>query len=691
MSFGSVLPHLKTFTNNWLFRRITLQTLCIGGIQLLTILFLSIYTDILHVSSVWTACIVTATYTISQWLFWYLFVRFIARVHPYLYPFFAFTISGMFVLGAAYFIPGFSVSTFLDSITVVCILTITSTIAAVIFGMDDDSWFAFNVTHAIVKRYGKTKKTDKPGFIFLEIDGLSYDILNKALAEGYMPTLQAWLDKSHNLIRWETDLSSQTAAMQAGILQGNNTDVPAYHWYDRITKHIVNSANPMDAMKAEARLTNHHGLLEQGGTSRGNMFSGDADESLFTFSTLFDKQRSVSPAFYLFLLNPYIASRIITKLFLEIIFEIKDGIKQWLFDRRPCNISRGFPYPLIRGFMNSLLPELVTYIGSIDIFRGIPATYLLYPGYDDLAHFSGIDRKDSLKALASCDAWFSKIARMAEQAPRPYFITVLSDHGQSEGVYFNKKYGIGLKELVESLLVQHINVYATLESNEQSYLINLVLTETARHHLKTSTFLKKSLESVRDPKHGYINVTPKLAIKDVKNTVNQKDADLIVLATGCLGLIYAGKRNTQMMYEQIETLFPGFLQGLANHDGIGFVLVHSQKKGGIVIGKQGIYYLKTGKVEGVNPLLPYGKNAARHLKKHHAYANAPDILINSSYDPVSGNISGFEKQVGHHGGLGGYQTRPFLLYPKELPVKKDIVGAVELYSVLHSWRKKYQQ
>ncbi|NOR90896.1 MAG: hypothetical protein GQ524_11665 [Anaerolineales bacterium] len=52
-----------------------------------------------------------------------------------------------------------------------------------------------------------------PGVLFLEIDGLARPILEKALAEGHMPTLHRWLESgSHTLSSWETDTSSQTSA-----------------------------------------------------------------------------------------------------------------------------------------------------------------------------------------------------------------------------------------------------------------------------------------------------------------------------------------------------------------------------------------------------------------------------------------------------------------------------------------------
>ena len=41
----------------------------------------------------------------------------------------------------------------------------------------------------------------------------------------------------------------------------------------------------------------------------------------------------------------------------------------------------------------------------------------------------------------------------------------------------------------------------------------------------------------------------------------------------------------------------------------------------------------------------------------------PDILVISSVDPVTGEVPAFEELVGNHGGLGGSQREPFLLYP----------------------------
>ena len=61
-------------------------------------------------------------------------------------------------------------------------------------------------------------------------------------------------------------------------------------------------------------------------------------------------------------------------------------------------------------------------------------------------------------------------------------------------------------------------------------------------------------------------------------------------------------------------------------------------------------------------------------------------MVNSPYDPVNDEVAAFEEQVGSHGGLGGPQTHPFLLYPSELSDPPDeIFGSPAVYQVLKGW------
>ena len=65
------------------------------------------------------------------------------------------------------------------------------------------------------------------------------------------------------------------------------------------------------------------------------------------------------------------------------------------------------------------------------------------------------------------------------------------------------------------------------------------------------------------------------------------------------------------------------------------------------------------------------------------FPDAPDILVNSFYDPEIDEVAAFEELVGSHGGLGGGQTSPFIMFPSEWEFENvNIVGASELHTQL---------
>ena len=105
-----------------------------------------------------------------------------------------------------------------------------------------------------------------------------------------MPTLKKWLDEgSHRIKGWETDLSSQTGASQAGILHGKNKDIPGFRWVEKENNNkVMVSTGLSDAPLIEKRISDGKGLLSANGASRTNLFSGDADDVIFTYSTLKD-------------------------------------------------------------------------------------------------------------------------------------------------------------------------------------------------------------------------------------------------------------------------------------------------------------------------------------------------------------------------------------------------------------------
>src|SRR3954451_7422139 len=174
---------------------------------------------------------------------------------------------------------------FADALLAAVVIAAVGLVLQVILGTDDDDEYTLRVTRRIAKRQGAVQATDVPGIVFLEIDGLSLPVLRDAMRDGSAPTMARWIaEDGYRLAEWETDLSSQTGASQAGILLGSNEDIPAFRWVEKETGLMMVCSSPADCAEIERRHFSGTGLLSGGGASRGNLLSGDAEAVILTVS-----------------------------------------------------------------------------------------------------------------------------------------------------------------------------------------------------------------------------------------------------------------------------------------------------------------------------------------------------------------------------------------------------------------------
>ncbi|MCP5025695.1 MAG: hypothetical protein GY929_05350 [Actinomycetia bacterium] len=169
-------------------------------------------------------------------------------------------------------------------------------------------------------------------------------------------------------------------------------------------------------------------------------------------------------------------------------------------------------------------------------------------------------------------------------------------------------------------------------------------------------------------------------------TGDEQPHDVVVLASGNLGLVSFPAIPGRASFEVLANRYPGLILGLAQHPGVGFVLVRSEMLGPLAIGSHGVHYLADGRAEGLDPLEPFGPNTGDHLRRTDSFRNTPDLLVNSFYDPDIDEGAAFEELIGFHGGLGGKQTEPFILYPSTFPIDDTpIVGATPVYRLFKGW------
>jgi uncharacterized membrane protein YvlD (DUF360 family) len=550
-------------------------------------------------------------------------------------------------------------SSFGQAIAVALIASAAGIVIGVLTGTNDDLHLLRTVRRTS-RRQGGVQETDVPGIVFLEIDGLAHPVLQRAMRDGHAPHLARWLaEGTHTLLEWETDFSSQTGASQAGILLGSNDDIPAFRWVEKETGRVMTCSAPADCAEIERRHASGRGLLVDGGGSRGNLLSGEADEVILTVSRM-DAEKQANPGYRAFFANGTNVTRVLVLFFWEVILEVSAALQAVRRDVRPRG-HRGGRYPLLRAGICVVVRDLIVFGVLSDMMRGRPAIYATFSSYDEVAHHSGLERADTLEALRKLDQEFGRIDHARRYAPRPYEIVILSDHGQTQGATFLQRNGYTLADLVDGA-IERADVAPMSAGDEHDTAVG---------------------QAVRE-------ATGRPAV-DAEPGAEVSDPGVIVLGSGNLGLIYLMADERRLTLEEIDERYPRLVETLRRHPHVGFVLAHSDARGPVVLGRSGAHYVAEGAVEGDDPLAPFNPNAARHVRRTDGFAHAPDLMVNSFYDAALEQGCAFEELISFHGGMGGPQTRAFILAPTGLPRPEDeIVGAERVHEVLVGWRRVLQ-
>lgn len=601
------------------------------------------------------------------------------------------------------FVPTVDVSGgFLGALLVSFVFGFILAALSTLIGLGEDDSYYGALMRSLVGRQEGINRTDEPGLVIIQIDGLSHDVASAALRAGRVPTISTWIRSgSHRLAHWDALLPSTTPASQAGILHGTNDGIPNFRWWEKKEKRLLVANHPEDATVIEARLSNGEGLLSPGGASISNIFTGDAERAFLVMSTIKVKERGLgeSQAFAWFFVSPYNYLTMMARYLAEVVKENIQSRRQARAGIVP-RMHRGFPYPWVRAATNVALRALGTSLVIQEMVRGTSVIYMDYTDYDEIAHHSGPERPESLDALDGVDRELRTLAKAAEDAARPYKFVVLADHGQSLGETFLQKFGVTLQDVVRSLMGGSASVAAATSQVEDWGQLNAFLTELTRTKGMTGAIARAATRTKRDSGTvdvgpGQLEVTPAGAdgpttVMDTQDAATADKgatpADLIVVAGGNLALIYFNDSDERMTLEEIEAAHPDLVQALANHPGIGVLVVRSGERGLLAVGKHGVRFLDGDEVEGEDPLAVYGEHAPAAIRRIDEIANVGDLVVISTYDPGTGEIHAFEELIGAHGGLGGAQTRPFLLHPAEWDVDlAPLVGAPMVYQQLRRW------
>ncbi len=545
-------------------------------------------------------------------------------------------------------------------------------------------------------RSQKFSSSDEPGrgLVMMEIDGLSYHHIRKALADGKLPTLQQMMEEEgYQLTRVDCGIPSQTSACQTGIMFGDNFDIPAFRWFDKDQQKLIVSGH--DAAELNARYAKGNGLM-RGGSSIDNMMNGDAEKSLLTLADLRtagkEQQKRRAEDIYLLMLNPYFFMRTVALFLGGVVRELWQGWQQRRRNEYPRLNRLHGGYPFIRAATTVFVRDISANLTILDIIRGAASIYVTWPGYDEVAHHSGPWTSDAFGELARYDRVIARIKRtIEEKAPRPYDLIILSDHGQSFGPTFKMRYGVTLKEFIEKLLPAGTTVAQSIGGDTGVTSLNAVSSE---------------LQNVQDQGtgSGVGRAVARQSQKWMDSNVKQQEAELAVVkqasvtayGSGNLAQVYFDLYPRRIKLSELEAAYPGMLGALIAHEGIGLVCGYEDDGAPVAIGKEGRRNLHTDEVIGVDPLLQYAipgddaigaaslETRVWQVRRVMDFPHAGDLMVISTLYP-DGTVAALEELIGNHGGLGGEQTDAFIFHPSDMPVTPTR-NSTDVFHILNNRR-----
>src|SRR5204862_6835316 len=171
-----------------------------------------------------------------------------------------------------------------------------------------------------------------------------------------------------------------------------------------------------------------------------------------------------------------------------------------------------------------------------------------------IAHHAGPDGGEAGGPVGGLDKIIAIIEGAAADGPRRYRFVVLSDHGQSPGAMFAQRYRKPLEAVVQELAGEHVKVQGASAHVEHWGRLGPLLSEASGINGMTRT-----LTSATFRHHAG------------ERDEAEKPPDIVVAASGNLAQISFPGVPGRATREAIDAAYPGLIDGLVRHPGIGLV------------------------------------------------------------------------------------------------------------------------
>ena len=562
-------------------------------------------------------------------------------------------------------------------------------------GVDEAYPFYQSLIYRLGRRFGpRAERPPARGLLILQIDGLSRASLRRALTRGRMPAVSAMLARgTHKLNCWHCGIPSNTPAVQAGLFYGDRGNVPGYRWFDRREQRLRVVSQPDDLRRLERMVAVGNRPLLEGGSCINTFMSGGAAKRLMTVAAVGEgpatRRLGEQADFNLFFLSP----NALTKAVLAFGWDYLAGLSFAVagrFDKHRPRLRFSLRRAGQRALANAFLRELSFFWLKQDMVRGVPVIYSNFVGYDEVAHHAGPDTIEAQLTLAAFDRKLRILVRRARrQSPIIYDIMLMSDHGQTPSVPFRLLYGNTLEEALGDML------HAVLgDGDDQGTVVRRAWSPDASYTLS----LLAGMEEIDDGQLGWLARRSRRALASIARgqpgSEGSERARAVVCVSGSLAHIYFIGTHEPLALEDVIALYPGLLEKMAKHPGIGFVAARRRFGDAVAICEDGIRNLVTGqRAERNDPLAPYARRElwAGELARLLNYPDSGDLVVNGAWLPERGRIVVMEDQISSHGGLGGRQTEPFVVLPTAwMATRKDLESPEALHRLVSRELNRYR-
>ncbi len=467
--------------------------------------------------------------------------------------------------------------------------------------------------------------------LVVHLDGVPKALLEDAVQNGTMPFFSRLVRSGHHHMDdafWGSPAS--TPAFQAGFLYGmEHPNLPAYSWFDRELGRKVQMNTPKDALDIEARLgrnAERNSLLADGGHTYFSLFQAGARNRLCmsTLSSIKVMARSLKSEMEGILVarttTPYAYMRSL-------------GVDAWTASREVCNWARAVRdwrhergYLISRVLFQRLGWSFAHTKALVDMVRGVPAIYLVFGNYDEVAHRRGPRSALALAELQRVDAYLAELFAVSRAVDEPYDLVFVTDHGHVDSLPLEQRQG---------------KLQDVLFAGEAPPLPEDV---------------RRGLLDGREVPHA---------------NAPRPESEPVVIEAGNFAHIYLSRESTPLEAAELVARHPEVVARAARNSDIAIAAVRRGNHA-VALVKGGVY--GPDEVDRAPLSTEFSKRAvADFLRELPHMKTAGDVVLFGEAVRQGGTV-GFAWEFGSHGGLTNTETRSMVCWPSDAPMDLSGLG-----------------